>query len=106
MSDSPQVKAALNARSRALVGGANRAGARAMLKATGLTDNDLAKPLIGIANTWTEIGPCNFHLLRFMPQIIIEGEWSFIFLRGAYSHAVLNARHKATSALKKTWAVQ
>ncbi len=33
-----------------------------MLKATGLTDADLAKPLIGVANTWTEIGPCNFHL--------------------------------------------
>jgi dihydroxy-acid dehydratase len=35
-----------------------------MLKAIGLTDADLEKPLIGIANTWTEIGPCNFHLRR------------------------------------------
>ena len=33
-----------------------------MLKAVGFTDDDLKKPLIGIANTWTEIGPCNFHL--------------------------------------------
>jgi dihydroxy-acid dehydratase len=33
-----------------------------MLKAVGFTDEDLKKPLIGIANTWTEIGPCNFHL--------------------------------------------
>jgi dihydroxy-acid dehydratase len=33
-----------------------------MMKAIGFTDEDLAKPLIGIANTWTEIGPCNFHL--------------------------------------------
>jgi len=42
--------------------GPNRAPARAMMKAIGFTDEDLAKPLIGIANTWTEIGPCNYHL--------------------------------------------
>src|SRR5258707_13919568 len=39
-----------------------RAAARAMLKAVGLTDSDLKKPLIGVANTWIEIGPCNYHL--------------------------------------------
>jgi dihydroxy-acid dehydratase len=33
-----------------------------MLKAVGFSDLDLKKPLIGIANTWIEIGPCNFHL--------------------------------------------
>jgi dihydroxy-acid dehydratase len=33
-----------------------------MMKAIGFTDEDLGKPLIGVANTWTEIGPCNFHL--------------------------------------------
>ncbi|HWA24998.1 MAG TPA: dihydroxy-acid dehydratase [Lacunisphaera sp.] len=42
--------------------GPNRAPARAMMKAIGFTDEDLSKPLIGIANTWTEIGPCNYHL--------------------------------------------
>src|SRR6187402_1660561 len=42
--------------------GPSRAPARAMMKAVGFTDADLSKPLIGIANTWTEIGPCNFHL--------------------------------------------
>lgn len=42
--------------------GLNRAPARAMLKATGLTDADLEKPLVAVANTWTEAGPCNFHL--------------------------------------------
>jgi dihydroxy-acid dehydratase len=64
MTDSPEVRDALkaNARSRALVEGTDRAGARAMLKAVGFTDDDLAKPLIGIANTWIEIGPCNYHL--------------------------------------------
>jgi dihydroxy-acid dehydratase len=35
-----------------------------MFKAVGFTDEDLRRPLIGIANTWTEIGPCNFHLRR------------------------------------------
>jgi dihydroxy-acid dehydratase len=42
--------------------GPQRAPSRAMLKAVGFTDEDLKKPLIGIANTWTEIGPCNYHL--------------------------------------------
>jgi dihydroxy-acid dehydratase len=45
-----------------LTAGPHRAGARAMLKAVGFSDADLKKPLIGIANTWIEIGPCNFHL--------------------------------------------
>ncbi|MBV9610529.1 MAG: dihydroxy-acid dehydratase [Acidobacteria bacterium] len=48
--------------SAALTEGASRAPARAMLKAVGFTDADLRRPLIGVANTWIEIGPCNFHL--------------------------------------------
>ena len=39
-----------------------RAAARAMLKAVGFNDADLLKPLIGVANTWIEIGPCNYPL--------------------------------------------
>jgi len=62
MADTPEIRDRLNARSRTLVGGTDRAGARSMLKAIGLTDEDLAKPLVAVANTWTEIGPCNFHL--------------------------------------------
>ena len=42
--------------------GPSRAPARAMLKAAGFSDADLKKPLIGVANTWIEIGPCNYHL--------------------------------------------
>jgi dihydroxy-acid dehydratase len=49
-------------RSAALTEGPSRAGARAMLKAVGFTDDDLHRPLVGIANTWTEIGPCNYNL--------------------------------------------
>ena len=59
-------------RSRALVDGANRAGARAMLRACGLQDDDFKKPLIGVANTWIEIGPCNYHL-RELAQHVKEG---------------------------------
>src|SRR5271156_3990405 len=42
--------------------GMSRAPARSMFKATGLTNEDLEKPLIAIANTWTEAGPCNYNL--------------------------------------------
>ncbi|PYT46760.1 MAG: dihydroxy-acid dehydratase [Acidobacteria bacterium] len=59
-------------RSRALIEGANRAGARAMLRASGLKDDDFKKPLIGVANTWIEIGPCNYHL-RELAQHVKEG---------------------------------
>lgn len=69
VSDAVSVRDALNARSRTLVQGDNRSAARAMLKAIGLTDDDLAKPLIAIANTWTEVGPCNFHLRRLSAKI-------------------------------------
>jgi len=48
--------------SNPLTTGPSRAPARAMLKAVGFSDADLKKPLIGVANTWIEIGPCNFHL--------------------------------------------
>jgi dihydroxy-acid dehydratase len=59
-------------RSRALLDGASRAGARAMLRACGLQDDDFKKPLIGVANTWIEIGPCNYHL-RELAQHVKEG---------------------------------
>lgn len=49
-------------RSDNLKKGPSRAPARAMLKGAGYTDADLEKPLVGIANTWTEVTPCNVHL--------------------------------------------
>jgi dihydroxy-acid dehydratase len=42
--------------------GPSRAAARAMLFASGFSRDDLKRPVIGVANTWIEIGPCNFHL--------------------------------------------
>src|SRR5262249_1937826 len=52
-----------------LTTGPNRAGARAMFKAVGFSDADLKKPLIGVANTWIEIGPCNYHLRELAAHV-------------------------------------
>ena len=59
-------------RSDTLKKGPSRAPARAMLKGAGYTDSDLEKPLIGIANTWTEVMPCNMHL-RALAEKVKEG---------------------------------
>jgi dihydroxy-acid dehydratase len=56
-------------RSHTLIDGASRAGARAMLRASGLRDEDFAKPLVGVANTWIEIGPCNYHLRELAEHV-------------------------------------
>ena len=58
--------------SNPLTTGPSRAPARAMLKAVGFSDADLRKPLIGVANTWIEIGPCNYHL-RTLAADVKEG---------------------------------
>jgi dihydroxy-acid dehydratase len=50
--------------SHALTDGPDRAPARAMLKAIGFTDDDLARPLVGVATTWIETMPCNFNQRR------------------------------------------
>ena len=55
--------------SDAIKKGPSRAPARAMLKGTGLTDADLAKPLVAVANTWTEVTPCNFHLRKLAEHV-------------------------------------
>lgn len=55
--------------SHELLVGAGRAPARAMLKAVGFTDDDLSKPLVGVANTWIEVMPCNFHLRRLSERV-------------------------------------
>ncbi|MGK2878212.1 MAG: dihydroxy-acid dehydratase [Solirubrobacterales bacterium] len=58
--------------SRELLDGPDRAAARAYLKGIGFDDEALAKPIIGVANTWTETMPCNFHL-RAVSAAIKEG---------------------------------
>jgi dihydroxy-acid dehydratase len=59
-------------RSDLLKKGPSRAPARAMLKGAGFTDADLEKPFIGVANTWTEVTPCNVHL-RALAEKVKEG---------------------------------
>ena len=55
-----------------LTEGPNRAAARSYFRSVGFSKEDLHKPLIGIANTWTEIGPCNFHL-RQVAEAVKQG---------------------------------
>ncbi|MEA2480620.1 MAG: dihydroxy-acid dehydratase, partial [Thermoleophilaceae bacterium] len=55
--------------SRAILEGPDRAAARAYYKGIGFDDEDLRKPIIGIANTWTETMPCNFHLRRLAERV-------------------------------------
>src|SRR5271170_6144597 len=55
-----------------LTEGPNRAAARSYLRGVGFSKEDLHKPIIGVANTWTEIGPCNFHL-RDVAAAVKEG---------------------------------
>jgi dihydroxy-acid dehydratase len=58
--------------SHALTDGPDRAPARAMLKAIGFTDDDLARPLVGVATTWIETMPCNFNQRR-LAEYVKEG---------------------------------
>jgi dihydroxy-acid dehydratase len=62
----------LKHKSRALTEGPERAAARAYLKGIGYDDEALSKPIIGVANTWTETMPCNFHL-RALGAKVKEG---------------------------------
>ena len=55
--------------SRTLMDGPGRAPARAMLKAVGFTDEDLSRPLVGVANTWIEVMQCNYHLRRLSERV-------------------------------------
>lgn len=59
----------LKRQSHDLTDGPGRAPARAMLKAVGFTDEDLTRPLIGVANTWIEVMPCNYHLRRLSERV-------------------------------------
>ncbi|HLW96907.1 MAG TPA: dihydroxy-acid dehydratase [Solirubrobacteraceae bacterium] len=59
-------------RSRQLIDGPERAGARAQLKGIGYDDEALSKPIIGVASTWIETMPCTFHL-RALANAVKEG---------------------------------
>ena len=72
MSASRDTAVDTRARSRALVEGPDRAAARSYLYSIGLTDDDLRKPIVGVANTWIGTMPCNFHLRR-LSEKVMEG---------------------------------
>ncbi len=58
--------------SDAIKKGIPRAPARAMLRGTGLSDADIDRPLVAVANTWTEVMPCNYHL-RSLAEKVKDG---------------------------------
>jgi dihydroxy-acid dehydratase len=62
----------LKHRSRQLTDGPHRAAARAYLHGIGFDAEALSKPIIGVASTWIETMPCNFHL-RALAQKVKEG---------------------------------
>ena len=59
----------LRSRSRVILDGPDRAQARSYLKGIGFDDDALQRPIVGIANTWTETMPCNFHLRRLAEKV-------------------------------------
>lgn len=59
----------LQRHSRTLVGGPDRAPARAMMKAVGYSDDDLRRPLVGVAHSWIEVMPCNFNQRRLAAKV-------------------------------------
>ena len=67
-----EVAVDLKKKSRAVTDGPDRAGARAMLRATGLDDADMDKPFVAIANLASDVTPCNVHLDR-QSQKVKEG---------------------------------
>lgn len=69
MSDAPPTSDPAKRHSAALTDGPDRAAARAMLKAVGFTDEDLARPLIGVGTTWIETMPCNLNQRRLAGQV-------------------------------------
>ena len=59
----------LKHKSGLLVDGPSRAAARSYLRSVGFSDDDFKKPIIGVANTWIEVMPCNFHLRRLSAKV-------------------------------------
>src|SRR6266496_618812 len=66
-------------RSTDVTEGAERAPARAMLRAVGFTDEDFGRPQVGVASSWNEVTPCNVHLNRMaaarldLPSVFLYG---------------------------------
>src|SRR6202171_6337276 len=63
------MEVSMKLQSHTITQGRDRAPARAMLKAIGFTDEDLKKPIIGVANTWIETMPCNYNLRELAAHV-------------------------------------
>lgn len=63
------MSANLKHKSHIITDGPDRAAARSYFKSIGFTEEDLRKPIIGVANTWIEAMPCNFHLRRLSAKV-------------------------------------
>jgi dihydroxy-acid dehydratase len=59
-------------RSKVMIDGPDRAGARSMMRAVGYKDEDFRRPLIGVVHSWIEIMPCNFNH-RQLAEWVKEG---------------------------------
>ena len=70
-----KTKPSLKRKSHVVSDGPDRAGARAMLRAVGLKDEDMDKPFVGVANLASDITPCNVHLDR-LARKVKEGVWA------------------------------
>lgn len=105
MEDDPYAQSSDSAkrRSAAVTDGPDRAPARAMLKATGLTDDDLAKPLIGVGTCWIGTMPCNLNQRRLagfvMEGVREAGGTPFEFNTIAVSDAIANGTEGMRASL-------
>src|SRR5690606_21632501 len=72
MDEQGQAEVNVKPRSHEVTSGYERAPARAMLRAVGMTDEDWDKPQVGVASSWNEITPCNLSLQR-LAQGVKEG---------------------------------
>jgi dihydroxy-acid dehydratase len=62
-------KRSLKIRSGMTTDGLERSPNRSMLRAVGFTDEDFTKPMIGVASTWAEITPCNYHINKLAEKV-------------------------------------
>ena len=62
-------KLKLKAKSAAISEGPSRAPARSMLRAVGLSDDDMEKPFVALANLASDVTPCNVHLTRLADKV-------------------------------------
>src|SRR5438093_11372500 len=59
----------LRPRSKAMIDGPSRSGARSMMRAVGYTDEDFRRPLVGVAHSWIEVMPCNFNQRQLAAKV-------------------------------------